>query len=272
MAPKEELLAIADEARYFGYSPARLDRVWRLSNGFIDQGRFVCSEGEWHALLEQHFFLSVLTCRDTVAKLMLKRLMEQFGEDSRRIYMLRTVFVLATLDSDALQTHLSHITSNEIDALKVGMALHRHDARAYMQALADHLDANPLDAEAWSELAEAYYAAGKYTDAAQCIEQLLVLLPHCAYAFCRLGELQRLARAESGSGEDGLALFARAVELNPVYVRAWCGLLLAARDSDDPRASALAAKGEAKARQLVDAKTGSEADLAAARRVLELVK
>ena len=275
MAIKEELLELADESRYFEMSPAELDRVWLASNGFVDSSRFVCTEIEWYALLEQHFFLSLLTCRDAIAKLMLKRLLEKFGVDSRRIYMLRTTFVLATMDAAAMESHISNITSQEFDALKLGMVPYQKDTKLYLQKLTEYLDENPIDAETWSELAEVYYKLNQFEDAVQCLLQVLVIEPYAFYIFCRIGELKRLQAAVVGAESaefndiilESQKYFARAVELNPSYLRGWCGLFVVSKLIDSKQSKQVLEKSEKRVNELIRDGVGSAADLDAAKKV-----
>ena len=45
-------------------------------------------------------------------------------------------------------------------------------------ALVDLLDVVPVDAEAWSQLAEMYFAQGNYSQAVFCLEEVLLVTPN----------------------------------------------------------------------------------------------
>lgn len=276
MAVKEKLLQIADEAQYFDLSPADLERVWVTCNNYIDRSRFSCTEIEWFALVEMHFYLSVLTCRDVVAKLMLQRLVEKFGDESRRVFKLRTVLVLATLDAEAMEKHLqAENTAVELEAAKIGMVPFKNDTQKYLNKLTAYLDTNPLDSESWSELTEVYYKLGEFSKAVNCLEQTIIVEPYSYYAFTRIGELKRLEAVKSPMSSklilESQKHFARAVELNDSYIRAWCGLLVVSFLSEAPQSLKLINTSKRKINELMTQKIGSAEDLEAASEVMKAV-
>lgn len=275
---KEQLLSSSRSQAYFNFKPQQLEELWNVSNQFIDTQRLQCLEIEWYPLLEQHFFLSLLTCRDAIAKLMLKRIMEKFGIDSRRMYKLRTAFVRATQDPADLETHLKNLGEVEYDAHKIGMVSLKStgDYKGYIQALSKYVDQNPLDTEAWAELAESYAHVGDFDNAVNCYEQCLLLEPLAYNIFARVGELKRLQAATSISSgitvakqliSSSLDYLCRSVELNPVYLRGWCGVYLVSNVSiecDD----ALNAKAREMIETLAKGKVGNRDDIEAAQKIL----
>jgi len=278
---KEYLLVSAAQRAYFELPPNELEELWGVSEQFIDKGRLICLEKEWYPLLEQHFFLSLLTCRDVVAKLMLKRIMEKFGVDSRRIYMLRTAFVRATQEASDVAVHMKNLSDIEYDAHKIGMVQMKsnQDYKEYIAALVTYCEQNPIDAEAWAELAESYATVGDYESACTALEQVLIVEPMAYNAFARIGELKKVQAATSLSSSfakakelisSSLKYLCRAVELNPVYLRGWCGVYAVSGVSMEPIAGDLNEKAFRLIKMLTQRNIGTTNDLQAAKKMLEL--
>lgn len=276
---KDQLLTSARQRAYYKLGPADLEVLWNASESFIDKGRLQSLEIEWYALLEQHFFLSLLTCRDAVAKLMLKRIMEKIGVDSRRVYMLRTAYVRATQEPGDVEKHMKNLNEIEYDARKIGSVALKSAGkwREYVGVLVEYLEQNPLDAEAWAELAETYATLGDYSSAVHSLEQCLLLEPMAYNVFARIGELKKLQAAGLVSGSLGVAKeliqsseahFCRAVELNPLYLRGWAGLYVVTGISTSPTAEKLNEKAHTMLGKLMNNGIGSPADVYAAKELL----
>lgn len=99
--------------------------------------------------------------------------------------------------------------------------------------LVELLDASPTDAEAWSELAELYFAQMLYTQAVYSMEEVLLVMPNAWNMHARLGEM--LFVSSINSKEEHLQLkslvqslksFCRSVELCHDYLRGYYGLKL----------------------------------------------
>lgn len=98
----------------------------------------------------------------------------------------------------------------------------------------------PTDAETWIELGESYFKLQSFVEAVHCFQEALLSVPHAYNVFSKLAEshhaygLQLIAsKAHPNlsqkqsiimSYQQALKNFLRAVELCPVYVRAWAGI------------------------------------------------
>lgn len=275
---KEQLLSSSRSQAYFNFEPKQLEELWTVSNQFIETQRLTCLEIEWYPLLEHHFFLSLLTCRDAVAKLMLKRIMEKFGVESRRIHKLRMAFVRATQDSADVEKHMKNLGEIEYDAHKIFMVSlkSKGDFKGYIKALSAYLDQNPLDSEAWAELAESYAHVSNFDNAVNSYEQCLLLEPLAYNIFARVGELKKLQAAASISSgitiakqliSSSLDYLCRSVELNPVYLRGWCGVYVVSNVSLECD-EALNVKARKMMETLIKGKIGIPGDLEAAQKIL----
>lgn len=266
---------------YYHLKPAQLDELWTIGNQFIDKNRLMCFEYEWFTLLEQQFYLSLLTCRDVQAKLMLKRIMEKFGTQSRRIFKLRTAYVQATQHESAIESHVNALGDIEFDSLKLGYVPLKQQGKwkEYIQKLVDYLtDANPMDEEAWAELAESYAECGDFESAINSLEQVLLIKPLAFNVFARIGELKKLQAAlklqeNFGSAKElidnAVDYHCRSVELNPLYLRGWCGLLSTTAIATDEKSGALHEKAKGVIQKLARNGIGSESDVEAALALLK---
>lgn len=280
-AIKTQLLTSAQEKAYYELLPVDLEQLWTLSNQFIENHRLICFEYEWFSLVEQHFYLSLLTCRDVQAKLMLKRIMDKFGTDSRRIYKLRTAYVQATQSEKDLETHIASLQEIEFDARKMGMTQLKTQKKwkEFIQNLVDYLQSNnPVDEEAWAELGEAYAECGDFESAVNSFEQVLILKPLAFNVFARIGELKKLQAALKLSEnfaaaksliDSSIDYFCRSVELNPLYLRGWCGLLSTTAVAADQKSGELHEKAKLVVQKLVKSEVGKESDVDAARALLK---
>lgn len=278
---KQHLLTSAQELAYYELEPAQLDELWTLGNQFIDKNRLMCFEYEWFTLLEQQFYLSLLTCRDVQAKLMLKRIMEKFGTQSRRIFKLRTAYVQATQPESELESHINKLDDIEFDAKKIGYAPLKQQGKwkEYIQKLVDYVtEANPMDEEAWAELAESYAECGDFESAINSLEQVLIIKPLAFNVFARIGELKKLQAAlklqENFSAakaliDNAVDYHCRSVELNPLYLRGWCGLLSTTAIAMDDKSTELHEKAKGVIQKLARNGVGRESDVEAANALLK---
>jgi len=100
-------------------------------------------------------------------------------------------------------------------------------------ALTELLDISPIDAEAWSELADLYLTQGMYSQSIYCLEEVLLITPNAWNIHARLGETILLtANATENNGDQPKAMseamrrFCRSVELCNNYLRGYYGLKL----------------------------------------------
>jgi ER membrane protein complex subunit 2 len=82
------------------------------------------------------------------------------------------------------------------------------------------LDSFPTDAEAWAELSDLYLTQDMYSQAAFCLEELLLLQPNSYFVHVQYAEVCW------GLGREGTAVkhWCRSVELCGDFYRGWFGL------------------------------------------------
>lgn len=80
--------------------------------------------------------------------------------------------------------------------------------------------ANPLDSEAWQELAFAYYADGQFEQAAKAYRQAVEGAPESAELWAALGEARVLASKDDPMPPLAVTAFEKALELDPTQERA----------------------------------------------------
>lgn len=282
--PTEEFLVrLSKDSNYLRLGNKELEDLWIAVNNFVTESWLRSSPDVWLQILELHFHVSLLTCRDQSAKLSLQRIIDRVGLESRRVYALRTEFVRATLDKEKIETHLSRIPEDCIDAKKIGLVGLKvgQKWKAYTEALIAMADADPCDIETWAELAETYAQTGNYEDAVRCWQQVLVIQPFAYNAFSRIGELQHLQATSLQGGikaaktqiASALSHFCRAVELCPTYIRGWAGIFVVASklkqlSPDGGDLEKLETKARTKLQQLAKDGSGFEGDAAAAEKLL----
>ncbi|ODQ67234.1 hypothetical protein NADFUDRAFT_11181, partial [Nadsonia fulvescens var. elongata DSM 6958] len=240
VSTKEILLNSATTALYLVSTPEQIYSLYDLSALYLVHNQFKLKEDDRCTLLEQHFYLSLLTGNNQEAKVMLQRLTDRFGVESSRIGILMASYLESTEGDNAMLEYLNTREETDFASKKKRAGLLKHspgNEKSYIQALVKYLEYNPLDPEAWSELAETYYKTGNYPQAIYSLEEILLQLPQTYNIYARIGEIYN-AKASTKSGNIGvkdkdatyrdlqLAVtnFSRSVELCPVYVRGWSGL------------------------------------------------
>ena len=199
------------------------------------------SPEKW-AIHENLFYSCLRTGDSNSAFLCLERLKERFGPENERVMGLTGVYHEATAaDAKALESILKQyegvikekptnviIRKRHITLLK---SLGRADGA--IAALVDLLDVSPVDAEAWSELSELYYAQGHYAQAIHSMEEVLLAMPNAWNMHARLGEIIFVSTANSKENRlrvqsltRCLKSFCRSVELCDDYLRGYYGLRL----------------------------------------------
>ncbi|GFO13921.1 ER membrane protein complex subunit 2 [Plakobranchus ocellatus] len=96
-----------------------------------------------------------------------------------------------------------------------------------IQKLNEYLKSFMTDSEAWNELCDLYLSQHDYTNAAFCLEELLMSNPHNHLFHQKYAEI-RYTQGGNENMELARSYFAQAVKLNPNNVRALNGLFLSA--------------------------------------------
>lgn len=124
---------------------------------------------------------------DQSASTCLKHLIARFGESNERIQVLSGLYDEATAEDDkALVRVLTKYddllkdTPANFPIRKRRAALLRSMGKTTeaITALKELLDASPIDAEAWSELADLYFTQSLHSQAIFCLEEVLLITPN----------------------------------------------------------------------------------------------
>lgn len=144
------------------------------------------SQEKWQTY-ENLFLACLRTGDDESAYLCLEELTDRFGKDNMRIQALQGLYREATAKNDQ---ELEAVLTQYDDLLKEAptnmgirkrrVALLRSMGRnaEAVTALTELLDVSPIDAEAWSELADLYLTQGMYTQSIYCLEEVLLVTPN----------------------------------------------------------------------------------------------
>lgn len=284
MGIEKFLVRCANEASYYSLDPEKLERLYRLSASFVDSGYKGIPSTDYYTILEQHFYLSILTENDNAAKLTLQRIIDKFGPEPNRVSALRTVYAQITMTPEKFEEFLEN-NGKDDTSLKQRFVGLKTDGKwtEYTAKLVAHLDDCPTDGEAWSELGEAYAISGNFPEALKAYSQVLVLYPYAYNIFARIGELLHSQASTVKGGietsidqmAESIANFCRSVELCPTYIRGWAGLFVVTTKLVQwPKVSEkevyLKLNVKAKAKLEVLAQTGNplNPDVAAAKEIL----
>ncbi|KAI1631047.1 tetratricopeptide [Biscogniauxia mediterranea] len=232
----------------------------------------------------ENLLLSCLrTGDDDAAHQCLGRLVNRFGEDNERIMALKGLLKEASAGDnatlDAILKEYDQILQENPPNLPIAkrrIALLRSMGRIAdaIAALISLLDASPTDAEAWSELADMYFAQGLYSQAIFALEEVLVLQPNAWNIHARLGEMLYTAAKTSDTTKqlaEALKRFCRSIELCDNYLRGYYGLKLIAKQllSEPQKATKQAELGDF---PLPDSATLRKLDEAATEKLSEIVR
>ncbi|ROV87887.1 hypothetical protein VMCG_10291 [Cytospora schulzeri] len=193
-------------------------------------------------IIYENLLLSCLRTGDEeAAHECIERLVQRFGQDNERIMAFMGLVQEAEASNNAdlekiLKEYDEVLAKNDtnIPITKRRISLLRtlgrtSDAVSGLTAL---LDFCPVDAEAWSELADIYVSQGLYAQAIYSLEEVLVLAPNAWNMHARLGEVEYMAATASGVDENAsrkylagsLKRFCRSIELCDDYLRGYYGL------------------------------------------------
>lgn len=230
----------------FTSSPKELSELYSTSRTFLTRTQGSMDDNTWFNLLSQHFYLALFTSHDNDANLMLARITDRFGEKTGRVALLKSQYLEATEGSTSAVEYLKKRPENELLTMKRKSAFAKFDGnlREYIQELLALANIIPTDVEIYLELAEAYVQVGQYELAVHALQDAIVIYPHAYPTFARIGEIYHteLARDPPSHVADkvetySLALkhFLRAVELCPVFVRGWAGVLVISKEILDAK-------------------------------------
>lgn len=152
---------------------------------------------------ENLFIACLRSGDDQSASRCLKHLTARFGETNERVQVLNGLFDEATAKDDkdlaaVLKKYddILIVTPANFPIRKRRAALLRSMGKSTeaITALKELLDASPIDAEAWSELADLYFTQSMYSQAIFCLEEVLLITPNAWNVRLRLHHLAVLER------------------------------------------------------------------------------
>lgn len=227
--------------RAFTVPPAELLELYKASRIYLNRSQGTIDDDTWYGLLSQHFYLSIMTSHDNDASLMLNRITDRFGETTSRVALMKSQYLEVTEGPEAAYKYLTERDENDFIAMKRRAAFSKFkgNTKEYIEKLLSITEIIPTDAEVWTELGEAYYTAGQYSQSIHAFQETLILTPHAYNIFSRIGEVYhtQVSRNTSISTVDKVEFlsqavkhFLRSVELCPVYIRGWAGVHITTKE------------------------------------------
>ncbi|KAK9237558.1 hypothetical protein V1525DRAFT_403540 [Lipomyces kononenkoae] len=267
--------------------------LYDTSYNFITSGAAARSlqPDNLYNVFELHFFLSIISGKDTEANTILTTLTDRFGQDSHRLGVLRSIYVEATDGPVKALEFLAARPDTELGTVKRKIVILKSTSQTslYIGELLKLVDNFPSDAESWAELASAYLDAGLYAQSIFALHEVLLLVPLAYNINALVGEtlLLYVSSLPAASSSSTLAIeeklveavkfFLRSVELCEDYVRGWAGVLAATKRiteiqkpfSDASKYKRLYGVAKKTLTKIVDTKDASDQDLNAAKTVLK---
>jgi ER membrane protein complex subunit 2 len=281
-----DLLESANRFDCHNLNPREVKLLYEASKSYLFSSGSL-KEDELYTLLEQHFYLAIVTGKDNEAKLTLQKIIDRFTEEPSKVAVLKSQYLEVTEGHAASQQYLSSRPANDFGAFKRKTVLLKQNDEfgKFVEELNRYLEICPTDSETWSELGEAYFHLKMYPQAVHAYQEVLVLVPLAYNAFARVGELLHVnATVATNVGEqlhglkDSIKHFLRSVELCPSYVRGWAGTYVVTGkllnwpklDNDDKiQYEKILELSKKKLVQLVKDNKSSPADLEAAKKLLQ---
>ncbi|KAL1588413.1 hypothetical protein WHR41_02974 [Cladosporium halotolerans] len=231
----ESALHLSQAAPSFFASQASFNLPWPLSLLSASE-----SQEKWQ--IYNNIFIACLASGDSEsAYLCLEEITDRFGKENERVMALNGLYQEATAKND---TELQAVLGRYEELLqddptlfavrKRRAALLRSMGRTNeaVAALTELLDASPIDAESWAELADVYLTQGLYEQAIFSLEEVLLVTPNAWNIHARLGEVLYLNANHSEGAEqvkglsEAMRRFCRCIELCDDYLRGYYGLKL----------------------------------------------
>ncbi|GAB7334076.1 hypothetical protein MBLNU13_g06156t1 [Cladosporium sp. NU13] len=198
------------------------------------------SQEKWQ--IYNNIFLACLQSGDNEsAYLCLEEITDRFGKENERVMALQGLYEEATAKSDAeLQAVLARYeellkedpTLFAVQKRRAALLRSMGKTTEAVVALTALLDASPIDAESWAEIADVYLTQGLYEQAIFSLEEVLLCTPNAWNIHARLGEVLFLAANKSEGAEqlrglsEAMRRFCRSIELCDDYLRGYYGLKL----------------------------------------------
>jgi len=235
VAVPQFLISAMQQEKAFTASPSELATLYKQSRQFLTQYQGSIDDETWFGLLQQHFYLSLLSSHDNDASLMLGRITDRFSEKTGRVALMKSQYIEATEGPQAAIKYLESRPDNDLLSLKRKASFSKFNGnfKEYIDKLLEIADIIPTDSELWAELGEAYFASGQFLQAIHAYQEVILLTPHAYNIFARIAEIYHtlVVRNPNYNFVDKLEYlrlsvqhYLRAVELCPVYVRGWAGV------------------------------------------------
>lgn len=118
MAPKKSVLQQVKDAAQaeaaFTLSPAELHELYKKSHYVVQTQTSGLDDQTLWTIIQQHFYLALITEKESEAELMLKRLIDRFGENCERVVLAKSQYLEATEGVEAAQKFLANRDGREI--------------------------------------------------------------------------------------------------------------------------------------------------------------
>lgn len=240
---KKKLLLIASTGKFAQFPMKQVQKYHHELEIFLNMYGDSLDGIELLNLYEMQFYILLIVGKDIEAKVVLDRILNQFGSNSKsqRIKVLQSVYHEAIGE----RTVASSILEKNADDMKLTRRLttfDRSNVETYINSLSFYLNINPSDLLAWAELAHVYSEAGEYEKSVFCYKEVLLHEP-CAYPmFYRAGlnyyyNFLREEKLLKGERKEKLLElvhvlrnsrdhYLRCIEICDVYTKSWVGLNL----------------------------------------------
>lgn len=278
----DQLLQLAKNAGVWELTPEEIASVYEQSKAVLSRAKFN-GEDDYYNLMEQHFHLALIVGDDQSAKLALERISDRFSETPSRVAVLRAEYLEQVEDIRSAHEYLKQrpVTDYYGFKRKTVALKQKGDWPMFIEELQRYLLIVPSDSEAWAEIAEAYVTLGSYDEAVTALQQVTVMVPQAYNMFSRIGEVLHIQASilsnvtnQVKALTDSLDYFLRSVELCPVYVRGWAGVLVVCEKlasspkTDKAKYSKLVDLARSQLQKILDTKKAPESDLRAAKAIL----
>lgn len=102
-----------EQEKAFTASPPELLELYKTSRVYLNRYQGTMDDSTWFGLLQQHFYLSLMTSHDNDAKLMLNRIIDRFGEKTSRVALMKSQYLEVTQGSEAALAYLNKRENND---------------------------------------------------------------------------------------------------------------------------------------------------------------
>lgn len=101
------------QEKAFTASPAVLLELYKSSRIYLNRYQGSIDDETWYGLLQQHFYLSLMTSHDNDASLMVNRITDRFGEKTNKVALMKSQYIEVTEGSEAALAYLSRREEND---------------------------------------------------------------------------------------------------------------------------------------------------------------